>query len=146
MHSMLGRLFRDQRGISALEFAIIGTLMAGSIAAAVDLGDAAQQRIQLQQGVRAGGAYALQYPTDTTGITNAIKNALPSSWQAAATISTPTTSCGCWDGSTLTASASCSCSGSNSLEKFMTLSVSTPYSPIMSGITTNTASYVIRFQ
>ena len=43
-------LWRDRCGVSAIEFAIIGSLLATLMLGAYDLGNAAQQEIQLQDG------------------------------------------------------------------------------------------------
>jgi Flp pilus assembly protein TadG len=145
----------DCRGIASLEFAIIATLMVIFVLAGFDLGHAAQQRILLQEAVRAGGQYAMSYPfnssgtVNTTAITNAISTALPASWTNA-TIGTPTASCSCWSSSGgTTASATCTCSGSATLQRYMTLSASRPYSGtgyLSAVLGTNSASYVARFQ
>src|SRR4051794_2502529 len=88
----LRRLARDRRGVAALEFTIIATLMLTMMLAAFDFGNAAQQQVQLQQVVRAGGAYAARYPTDASGIQGAVTAALPAGWTLTAP---PSVTCGC---------------------------------------------------
>ena len=73
-------LFHDRRGVSAIEFALIGSLLAMLMLAAFDFGKAILQEIQLQEAVRAGGVYATNQPTDVGGIQNAVASALPSGW------------------------------------------------------------------
>ena len=146
----LTRVIRDRRGTSAIEFATIGTLMAGAFIALVDLGNVAQQRIQLQEAVRAGGSYAAVNPTNSTGIVAAVKNAVPSGWVTKLTVPTPATTCICWNSTTATES---SCAGSGSacgsgltVRRYISVSASVPYSALMSGITSNTATYMARYE
>jgi Flp pilus assembly protein TadG len=73
-------LRRDRCGASATEFAIIGSLLATLMFGAYDLGNAAQQEIQLQEAVRSGGAFAINWPTNVAGIQDAVASALPTGW------------------------------------------------------------------
>ena len=146
----LTRVFRDRRGTSAMEFATIGTLMAGAFIALVDLGNVAQQRIQLQEAVRAGGSFAAVNPTNSTGIVAAVKNAVPSGWSTNMSVPVPTTTCICWNSATSTES---SCAGSGTacgtgltVRRYISVSASVPYSALMSGITSNTATYMARYE
>jgi Flp pilus assembly protein TadG len=139
-------LLRDQRGMSALEFALAALVLVPMIMAAADLGYMAEQQIQLQQALRAGGQYAMSFPTDITGIKNAVVNALPSNWTNI-TVGTPSDSCVCWtSGSTST--PSCDSSGSctsGQVERFMTIPASSPYSSTFIN-TTISANYVARYK
>jgi hypothetical protein len=121
-----------------------------------DLGYAAQQRILLYQAVSAGGQYAEDYPFTTSGTINsaaiqsAIRSGLPPSLQSTTTIATPTSSCACWSASGgTTASAGCTCSSGATLERYITLSASSPYTGtgyLSAVLGTNSASYVVRVQ
>ena len=138
-------LLRDRRGVSALELALLGPLLALMILGAVDLGGAVQQGLLLRQAVRAGALYAVQWPNDTTGITNAITAALPSPYQDAA-VST-SSSCACWSSSSgIVAQPSCTCT-TGTLQTYVTLSASRPYSPfLLKEIANTSASDVVRTQ
>ena len=140
------RLWQDRRGVSALELALLGPLLALLLLGTVDVGGVMQQGLLLRQAVRAGAVYAVQWPTDTTGMSNAITAALPSGMNA--TVSTPTSSCGCWTSSGGVAAASCTstCSSGN-LQTYVTLSVSKSYSPLLlSSLNSISASNVVRTQ
>ena len=79
----IGRLYRDRRGVAALEFAIIGPIMVTLLMLGIyDLGNAAQQQISLHEAVRAGGAYALNHPTEMGKIQDIVKNSLPTELDA----------------------------------------------------------------
>ena len=81
----LSRPLRDRRGIAALEFALVGGLLVVLLLAAFDIGLAVLQYAQLNSAVRAGGQYALSFPTDISGINAAVTNALPASLQSSVT-------------------------------------------------------------
>ena len=144
----LGGLSRDRKGVAAVEFSIIGLLMVTLMLAAYDFGNAAQQQVQLQQAVRAGGAYAAAYPTDPTGIAGAVSNALPSGWTLS---SSPAVACKCLDSSTgATSSTPCTAPNCTTDAKIITITATMPYvsiSTLFSGvIPSNTAAYVYRCQ
>jgi Flp pilus assembly protein TadG len=140
-------LLRDRRGMSALEFTIIGGLLMVALIAVVDLGNAAQQQILLQQALRAGGQYAMSFPTDTNGIQSTVTAALPTNW-GNITIGTPSASCQCWQsGSTPStcATSGAACAASKTVERFMTLTASSVYTGTFIH-TTISSSYVARYQ
>src|SRR5258705_415632 len=84
---------RDQRGAAALEFMVIAPLALVTLLLAVfGFGDVTQRQVAIQSAVRAGGEYARFFPTDQTGIKNAVTNALPSGWTLSAA---PTVTCSC---------------------------------------------------
>src|SRR5690242_2611612 len=93
MNNLLARVAYDQDGVSALEFSIIATFMIALMFGAFDIGNAAQQQIALQEAVRSGGEFARFFPTNQTGIQNAVLNALPGGWTI--TGGNPTVSCTC---------------------------------------------------
>jgi Flp pilus assembly protein TadG len=140
-------LARDRRGVSALEFALVAGILATILLGVWDLGNAAQQQIRMQEALRAAAQYALSFPTDSTGIRNAVTAALPSGWTNVS-VSTPTSSCSCWSASGgTTTSSTCSCPSGSTLQRFITLGVSRPFSPmLLSSITSVSARYAIRYQ
>jgi Flp pilus assembly protein TadG len=136
----------DRHGMSVLELAIIGPILVVAVVAVVELGNAAQQQILLQQALRAGGQYAMSFPTDTNGIQSAVTNALPSNWNNV-TVGTPTASCTCWS-SSLTSNCVASgppCTSSQTVERFMALTASSVYTGTFIH-TTISSSYVARYQ
>ncbi len=138
--------WRESRGVSTLELALLGPLLTVLLLGAADLAGAIQQQLLLQQSVRAGALYAIQWPTDSSGIETAMTAALPAGWTNA-TVATPASSCVCVDSSGAgTAASSCTCA-SGWLQKLVTLSVSRPYSPyLLTTLSSTAASDVIRYQ
>ena len=85
----------DQSGVSAIEFAIIGSCTIALISGAYDLGNAAQQQIALQEAVRTGGQYAVHFPTNPSAIQSAVKSALPTGWNLSTSNGNPVVTCSC---------------------------------------------------
>lgn len=137
---------RDRRGVSALELALLGPMLAFTLLATLDLGGALQQSLLLQQAVRAGALYAVQWPTDTTGITNAISAALP--YGMSATVDTPTTSCTCWSSGGGVVGDTCGTTcPSGSAQSYLTLTASKTYSPLLlTFLNSISATNVVRTQ
>ncbi len=137
----------DRRGISALEFGLIGGLLATLLLGAWDIGNAAQQQIRLHEALRAAAEYARSFPTDTTGITSAVSGALPGGWTDAS-VAAPVASCACWNASSgSSASSTCTCPTGETLERFLTLGVSRPFSAMLfRSLTLVSSSYVLRYQ
>ena len=145
--SWRSRLARDRRGVSALEFGLIGGLLATLLIGTWDIGNAAQQRIRLQEALRAAAEYARSFPTDTAGISGAVIGALPAGW-ADASVAAPVATCACWDSASgSVASSTCTCPTGETLQRFLTLGVSRPFSAMLvKSITLVSASYVLRYQ
>src|SRR3954447_5943663 len=83
---------RDRRGAAALEFMLVASALFTLLLAVAGFGDVTQRNVAIQSAVRAGGEYARFFPTDATGIQNAVSGALPSGWTLSAT---PTVTCSC---------------------------------------------------
>ena len=142
------RTLRSNRsGVAAAEFALIVPVMLTLLLGVYDIGNAIQQRLQLEQAVRAGAQYALSWPDQTGGIEGAITNALPSTWTVTVNASYCHTSS---DGTTTTSSpASPSCPNTCGSESttYVTLCASnTSTAFLFSSITGNSATYVVRVQ
>jgi len=140
-HSFL----RDQRGVAAIEFLLIASVLFTLLLVAAGFGNVAHRQIAIQSAVRAGGEYARFFPTDSTGIQNAVTDALPSGWTLSAK---PTVTCSC-------AGAATSCSGiatgtTCNAPFLVNISASMPASsittPIWSRSFNNSASYEVRIQ
>jgi Flp pilus assembly protein TadG len=140
------RAWRDRKGVSALEFSLVASMMITLMLGAFDFGNAAQQNIQLQEAVRAGGAYALQFPTNVTGIQSAVRGAMPRGWTLS---SAPSVVCECQGSSggiTTTTCATPSCAAGSA--KLVKITATMPYSALLftGALTNNTANYVVRYQ
>jgi Flp pilus assembly protein TadG len=136
---------RDQRGTAALEFTLIALVLLTLLFAVAGFGDVTQRQIAIQSAVRAGGEYARFFPTDQTGIQNAVTNALPSGWTLSRA---PTVTCSC---AGVTTSCSGIATGTPCNPPFLVMvSASMPAStittPLWSGSFNNTVNYEVRIQ
>jgi Flp pilus assembly protein TadG len=141
-------LSRDRRGVAAVEFSLIALFLITLMLAAYDFGNAEQEHVQLQQAVRAGGAYAAAYPTDPTGIATAVTSALPTGWSLTAP---PSIVCKCLDSSTgATTTTVCTTPNCATDAKIISISATLPtasISGLFNGfIPATTANYVVRYQ
>ena len=145
------RVLRQRRGIVAVEFALIASVLAVSLSSVYDLGNALQQNIRMREAVRAGGLYAQYYSEDTTGIQNAVTAAV-SNWTNV-TVNSVTRFCECWNSTTnaFTATISCAdtstCASGNAKQGFVTVTASRPFNAMfLPGMTTTSVTHVTRFQ
>lgn len=151
MTNMTRFLFRrqtvrgDRRGAVAVEFAFIVPMVATMLMGLYDIGYAVQQRLMLQQAVRAGGQFALAFPTLPVSIMQAVQKALPPEWTDV-TVSVPAL-CGC---PAAPPSSDCApgCELGETSETFVTLTVSRPFGALMLAtiLPRSTASYVVQVQ
>jgi Flp pilus assembly protein TadG len=81
MLNLYKRFGDDQKGSTVVEFALVGTFVAVCLVSLIDLATAINSFTKLSSGMRAGSQYALSYPSDDTGIRQAIASAssLPAS-------------------------------------------------------------------
>jgi Flp pilus assembly protein TadG len=128
---------RERRGIAAVEFALISTAVLMLLLGGYDVASVVRIRMQLQQALRAGGQYAVSFPTQNgpatspnNGIILAIQQALPA--LSGVTVNTP----------------SMSPAPGGGPPYYMTLTASAPYSPflVLGPTIDNSVSYVVRFQ
>jgi Flp pilus assembly protein TadG len=113
MHRKPSGVLQDRQGVSAVEFAIIASLLTTLVLGAYDIGNAAQQAIQLQEAVRSGGAYAVNWPTDVTGIQNAVTGALPNGWILTTPGGKAAVACSCLNASNGTVTSLPGCTTTN---------------------------------
>lgn len=131
-----------RRGIAALEFALIVPLFLIMLLATVDFGLWIVGQMQLQTALVAGGHYAQSFPTDTTGITNAVGTVMP----AAASLVTVSLSSDCGPGSTVASNGDSSCSP-GTRRVYVTLAAQIPFTPLyMSTFLNISNQYVVRVQ
>lgn len=140
----------DRRGVSAIEFGVVVPIIGIIILGTYDLGNLVQQRMKLADAVRAGGQYAMSYPTSTSGIRAAVTAALPAGWTGV-TVGSPTTTCACWSAGGGETAASCAadpvCPAGQVTERFVTLTASRTYTPLLLvSFTSVSANYVARVQ
>jgi len=155
-HGMLGhlaRLARDRRGGPAMEFALIGPVLAVCLVFGYDLGNALQQHIRMREAVRAGGLYAVSFPTDFTGAMSAISAAVPD-WNASNegfSVKAVSWNCYCWTSVSNTSSV-INCAGSCStstqeLQRFVSFSATKSFSALfLTNITLISVNHVARVQ
>ena len=147
------RLRTDRRGVAAAEFAMVASVLLVFVVAILDIGGSIQQRMVLQQAVRAAGIYAQSFPSQSgaggNGIAGAVTAALPSTWT-----DVQQTALLC-PGASADPGINCSpsCGGSAS-GTYMVLQVCRPYKPFLiqtgnctvAGQSGNCVSYVIKLQ
>jgi Flp pilus assembly protein TadG len=100
----LSRLLRDRHGIAAIEFALLGPILAMSMVVAADAGFGFYSYMQVQTSAQVGAQYAIGHTFDATAISNAVTAATPATGISASP--TPSTFCGCPSSSTV-ATATC---------------------------------------
>jgi Flp pilus assembly protein TadG len=128
---------QDRHGTAAVEFALVATAMFILLLGGYDVAHVLQIRLQLQQALRAGGQYAMAFPSQNgdagspnNGIILAVQQALPG--LTGVNVSVPVMSPDPGQGPPY----------------YMTLTASFPYSPfvILGPTIENSVSYVVRFQ
>jgi pilus assembly protein CpaE len=138
----------NRSGVAAAEFALIAPIMLTLLLGVYDIGNAIQQRLQLELVVRAGAQYALSWPDQTSGIEATITAALPST-NATVNVSYCHSS---GDGTTPTSSATsplcpATCGSGSTTETYVTLCASNNSTPFLfSSVAGNSATYVVRVQ
>jgi pilus assembly protein CpaE len=143
------RAFRNDRsGVAAAEFALIASFILTLMLGVYDVGNAIQQRLQLEQAVRAGAQYALSWPDQTSGISAAISAALPAGWTNA-TVSAGSPVCYCWSSGGGATASPCGnvCAAGSTKRSYVTLSATNNSAPfLLSAVAGNSVTYVVRFQ
>lgn len=109
------RLARNEEGVAAIEFGVIGSLLAFMMVMATDLGFAMHHRSQMEAAVRAGLQRALQTPDDMLQVQTATLAAadLPSSPPATATA---VLQCTCSDGTEVACGTAGNCGALTKME------------------------------
>lgn len=88
------RLWRDRRGLAALEMAAVAPFLLFMVLACVDYGRMLSQNIELTHAVRAGAQYSITAPNAKTRIEDAVRGALPAKFRTSAVSVTATCHCG----------------------------------------------------
>ncbi|RKK03189.1 pilus assembly protein [Pseudoroseomonas wenyumeiae] len=124
MTGMLTRLKHSRRGVSLVEFALIAPVVCLLLMGGFDIGNAIQQSLQLEAAARAGAQYAFSRPTDTVGITAAIRANLLG-WSDI-TVPSPVTTCRCDNGVTVSCNGGVCATGTPAM--YLSVRVSRPFS------------------
>ena len=112
---------RNQSGIAAIEFAVLGAFLCLLVVGVGDLGLAFYSNMQVQNSAQAGAQYAAVHGFDATAVSNAVTNATSVTGITASPA--PTQFCGCVTGSTM-ATATCGTTCANGMTAGTYVSVS----------------------
>ncbi|MFL6691145.1 MAG: TadE/TadG family type IV pilus assembly protein [Alphaproteobacteria bacterium] len=125
----LPSLRKDDRGVTAIEFAMIAPILIGMAISIYDLGSGVYFDTQLSNGAQSGAYYAVEYGYSMTGVTGAVQNA---SRLAGVGVSS-TQFCGCPQASGAVIQVSCTATCTDGLVagKFVQVSASKDYTPLL---------------
>ena len=131
---------RDERGASAIEFAVIASFLSIILLYAVDVANFMYRQMQVTGAVRAGAQYALVNPNNLTDalVTAVVTNAGP---LTGLTVTTDLTdNCGCSDGTKFLCSSVTTCSGGTTgrIQRYATINASYTYTWIFQAVNSTT--------
>jgi Flp pilus assembly protein TadG len=120
-------LCKADHGAALVELAVVIPILLLLVFGAVDFGRAYYVGLQVTNAAHAGAEYGSLHPTDTAGITNAVKNIYPN-------LPSPTVTygCECSDGTSsipFCSTKPTTCSGN--VVNWATVKTSTPYTPLI---------------
>lgn len=127
--SLIARLWRQQSGASAAEFALVLPILTILLVGAIDVGGMAWTKMQVGAAARAGASYALTNGFDESGVSAAITNAT----NLTVTAETPQPTYGCPDavtGVTMQADPTPLCTGGVTPGRYVTVGASSSYNLI----------------
>src|SRR5262249_48949989 len=127
-----GRKFaKNDSGIAAIEFAVLGAVLCLIVVAVGDLGLGFYSNMQVQNSAQAGAEYAAVHGFNSTAIQSAVTNATSVSGIAASPA--PQQFCGCVSGSTV-ATATCGsvCANGMTAGTYVSVSAARTYSTLIS--------------
>ena len=142
--SRVRRLGADERGVFAVEHALILPFLLLLLSGAIDLGYALTQSSSLTGAARAGAQYAMRFPSDAAGIKDVVTKAV--SYDPDSLTVSSKLACECEDGTAVACTDTC---GGAAPYAYVTVNVSKTYSSplptaMMLGITTLSSSAVMR--
>ena len=122
LRTLLRKLARDERGVAAIEFGVVATMLTFMMVGGTDLGLAARHRSQMEGAVRAGLQKALDVDASLTDVQDATLAAadLP---QSPTPTATAAFECHCPDGSDISCASGSSCGSGIGKQKFVTLTL-----------------------
>jgi len=147
----LSQLFSDERGTAAIEFGVVGAFLCLLLLGLVDFGMGYWEQMQVGNGARAGGEYAIINGWNPSGITTAVSSA--TGLGSITATPAPTQTCGCpsVSGGVTTATCNSSCAGGGTAGTYVTVNAQASYStaftyPGIANPLTLTASTTVRVQ
>src|SRR5262245_15753952 len=147
LRRFLSRPAHDTSGTAAAEFGLIVPVLALMVVAVADIGLGVVRKMQVEDAVQLGAAYAVVHGFDASAISTIVTGN--------STISAsppPTLSCGCAGGSSVTAvGCGSTCPGGATAGRYVTVSAQSTYSTIVNygAVPTNynlTAQSTVRLQ
>lgn len=123
-------LWRNERGVSAVEFALISSVLVFLLLAATDLALAIYTRAKIGNAARAGAEYAAIYGWNSSGISTAVTSATSLNVTA-----TPSTYCGCANTSGVaqqTCGSTCTLGGSTGT--YVSVTAAASYRPVLNAM------------
>jgi len=131
MKLMGKKLAKNECGIAAIEFAVLGAVLCLIVVAVGDLGLGFYSDMQVQNSAQAGAQYAAVHGFNSTAISNAVTNATAVSGIAASPA--PSQFCGCVTGTTM-ATATCGsvCANGMTAGTYVSVSAARTYSTLIS--------------
>jgi Flp pilus assembly pilin Flp len=122
LRTLFRKLARDERGVAAIEFGVVATMLTFMLVGGTDLGLAARHRSQMEGAVRSGLQKALDANASLTEVQDAALAAadLP---QTPAPTATAVYECHCPDGSDISCASNSSCGSGVIKQKFVALTL-----------------------
>jgi Flp pilus assembly pilin Flp len=122
LRTLLRKLAKDERGVAAIEFGVVATMLTFMLVGGTDLGLAARHRSQMEGAVRAGLQKALDTGASLSDVQDAALAAadLP---QTPTPTATAVFECHCPDGSDISCASSASCGNGIVKQKFVALTL-----------------------
>jgi len=117
-----------ERGVALVELAFIASILTVLAVGTFEYASAIHQTVQLQQAARVGAEFAIKYPSDETGILNAITGATGNNSDNMSITVTPF--CECPDGVSIACTDTCS--GGVSPNLFLQVAIAQPASSALS--------------
>ena len=154
-HFSLTRMLRDfkrcDNGASAIEFAMVATIMTVFLLNVVDIASYYYNKMEITGAVRAGAQYALVNTSNatTTLITGVVEDSTSLDLVNSGSVTVDMDLCGCSDGSTFTCSSGTTCGGSTTGRIHYYTGINAAYTHtwiFYTGTTSITASAAIRTQ
>jgi Flp pilus assembly protein TadG len=121
------RLWADEDGVSAIEFAFVAGILSMLLLGLCDFGLGFWEQMQVANAARAGAEYAVKNGYDSTNIQTTVANATNLAGIQASPA--PSSSCGCPDVTTGVTAATCgaSCPDGGTAGTFVTVSAQVSY-------------------
>jgi Flp pilus assembly protein TadG len=122
------RIFRSEQGASLVEVGLVLPILLFIVLATIDFARGYYFANEVAGGVRAGAIYGMSNPTDTTGITNAVKYDAPDVSDITVTSSW---GCECSDGTNASVSCTSAPSCSANIVNYVKVTASADYGTLI---------------